>query len=254
MNLFISKKETNIYKLNSLILFLFLVFSSVAFAQTNADMYSYCFGPSVDLNQVKRSLSILLLPKDIVELREEDHCIDIVCSPDRANLFEKYLSKRYDLKKDLKSGFAETSSKEVLPNNSCTVEFKTTKKVKKEVKSFKVGSKNSIKDSEETSTETSSMDLVLGAGLEGEISATPDSLNVICHPLEGGDRANLVFSFAQKDKAKVKTEVLVGKGEWLNVASVVKDLNDKLKTLGIPQTELTTTSGAENTIYEIRYK
>ena len=122
------------------------------------------------------------------------------------------------------------------------------------MKTFKIGSKNGIKDSEQTSTETSTMDLVLGAGIEGELSATPDSLNIICRPVLGTERANLIFSFAQKDKAKVKTEVLVGKGEWLNVASVVKELNDKLKTLGIPQTEIGSTEGFENTIYEIRYK
>jgi hypothetical protein len=253
MNLFINKRETSIYKLNSLyVLFIFFT-SSLALAQSDVDMNSYCFGAAIDLSQVKRNLSILLLPKDIVELREEDHCIDIVSTPDRAKLFEKFLSKRYDLKQDVRTSFSD-SSKEVLPNNSCTVEFKTTKKIKKDVKTFKIGSKNSIKDSEQTSTETSTMDLVLGAGIEGELSATPDSLNIICRPVLGAERANLIFSFAQKDKAKVKTEVLVGKGEWLNVASVVKELNDKLKTLGIPQTEIGSTEGIENTIYEIRYK
>ena len=253
MNLFISKRETNIYKLNSLLLFIYLVSSSIAYAEASEDMNSYCFGGAVSLAQVKRNLSVLLLPKDIVELREEDHCIDIVSSPDRAKLFEKYLSKRYDLKQDVKTSFSE-SSKEVLPNNSCTVEFKTTKKIKKDEKTFKIGSKNGLKDSEQTSTETSTMDLLLGAGVEGELSATPDSLNIICRPVLGGERANLIFSFVQKDKAKVKTEVLVGRGEWLNVASVVKELNDKLKTIGIPQTEVGSTAGFENTIYEIRYK
>ena len=227
--------------------------SSWAYAEGSEDLNSYCFGAAVNLAQVKRNLSVLLLPKDIVEIREEDHCIDIVSTPDRAKLFEKYLSKRYDLKHDVKTSFSE-SSKEVLPNNSCTVEFKTTKKIKKEVKTFKVGSKNGLKDSEQTSTETSTMDLLLGAGVEGELSATPDSLNIICRPVVGSERANLIFSFAQKDKAKVKTEVLVGRGEWLNVASVVKELNDKLKTIGIPQTEVGSTEGFENTIYEIRYK
>ena len=229
------------------------MFSSVAFSHTSEDLNSFCFGAAVDLAQVKRNLAVLLLPKDIVELREEDRCIDIVSSPDRAKLFEKYLSKRYDLKQDVKTSFSD-SSKEILPNNTCTVEFKTTKKIKKDVKSFKIGNRNGIKDSEQSSTETNTMDLVLGAGIEGELSATPDSLNIICRPVSGGERANLIFSFAQKDKAKVKTEVLVGKGEWLNVASVVKELNDKLKTIGIPQTEVGSTEGFENTVYEIRFK
>jgi hypothetical protein len=255
MNSFISKRETNIYRLNSVFLIALIILSPLATAQTNAlDMYSFCFGAAVDLGQVKKSLSVLLLPRDVVELREEDHCIDIVCSPDRAKLFEKYLSKRYDLKKDARPGFGESSSREVLANNSCTIEFKTTKKIIKEMKNFKVGSKSGIKNSQEKATETSSMDLVLGSGVEGEISATPDSLNVICHPVEVGDRANLIFAFTQKDKARVKTEVLLGRGEWLNVASIVKELNDKLKTLGIPQTEVSEAVGVENTIYEIRYK
>ena len=47
---------------------------------------------------------------------------------------------------------------------------------------------------------------------------------------------------------------MIKKNEWLNIASVIQELNDKVKTLGIPQSELGSAVGVQETTYEIQFK
>jgi hypothetical protein len=97
------------------------------------------------------------------------------------------------------------------------------------------------------------MELLLGAGKNGEIGIGEQNLKVICQPF-GNDTANLIFSYSEIKKTAVNSQVMVKKGEWLNIASVVKDLNDKTKTLGIPQTEISQTTEKNETLYELQFK
>lgn len=213
------------------------------FAQT--DLNTFCFDDNVRLSSVQESFSFLLLPKDTVNLREDDHCIDIVTSVDRGKLFEKFLSGRYNLKRT-----RETTPVEL---EQCNLSLKTTAKRKSDAETVKVGEKNSIKKSEQTSTSTSTMEFVFGQGIFGELEAGTEKLKVLCR-LIGTEKANLQFSFYDRGKGGISSEYLLKRGEWLNLGSVIKDLNDKNKTLGIPQTEFSTTSGKSETQYDLQIK
>lgn len=225
-------------------------------AQTSTEINPYCFDRSVNLREVHRSLKFLLLPKDIVEFRIEENCLDIVTSPERGKLFEKYLAKRYDLKKDTSTAgrISEVENENVTNKGfDCHLDLKTTRKSKVETSNFKMGEKNILNKGETVSSSVSRMELLLGAGKSGELSVGEESLKVSCQ-LIGIDSANLIFSYTEKNKASVNTEVLVKKGEWLNIASVLKELNDKTKTLGIPQAEVSHATGKIETIYELQFK
>lgn len=248
MNSFITKKATVIYRASSFFLyFFFLFFTSGAFAQT--DINSFCFEDSVNLKSVENSITFLLLPADTINLREEDHCIDIVASVDRGKLFEKFLAGRYNLRRANRemttSGPAEIQT--------CQLALRTTVKQKSENQTAKVGEKNSLSKSEKMLTSTSSMELVLSLGVPGEMEAGNEKLKVICR-LIGSSKINLQFSFADKAKGGLTSEFSLAKGEWLNVGSVIKDLNEKNKTLGIPQTEASSVSGISETVYELQIK
>ncbi|MDD4973215.1 MAG: hypothetical protein PHY93_02640 [Bacteriovorax sp.] len=211
------------------------------------------------MRDVYKSLKILLLPRDIVEFRDEDSCIDIVTSLDRGKLFEKYLSKRYSLKRD--AGVSDRIEAEKLPlnENDCRLDLKTTKKTKIDTSNFKIGEKNVLNKGETANRSVNIMELLLGAGINGEIGIGEENLKVICQPF-GSDSANLIFSYSEIKKTIVNSQVLVSsqvivkKGEWLNIASVLKDLNDKTKTLGIPQTEISQTTEKNETVYELQFK
>jgi hypothetical protein len=237
-----TKKVIAIYRVSSLFFLLASLFS-VATAQTPGDLNSYCFDKNVNLRDVHNSLKILLLPKDIVEIRDEDGCLDIVTSLDRGKLFEKEPTSPERVQTDR------------LPLNEidCRLDFKTTKKTKIDTSHFKIGEKNFLNKGESANQSVSTMELLLGAGKNGEIGIGEQNLKVICQPF-GNDTANLIFSYSEIKKTAVNSQVMVKKGEWLNIASVVKDLNDKTKTLGIPQTEISQTTEKNETLYELQFK
>ncbi len=216
-------------------------------AQTTDNINTYCFGKEVHLIDVKKSLNLLLLPKDNVLLRSDDNCIDISTSVDRGNLFEKYLSKRYDLKTEVRT------KREIDKSEECHLNFKTTEKSKIEKSQFKIGEKNLINQNESFKSLSNTMEILLGPGQQGEIAAGEVLLKVICQ-LIGNDSAQLQFSFTSKTQALVKSEVQLKKGEWVNIASVLKELNEKNQNLGIPQTEFNQISGKVETIYEMQFK
>ncbi len=234
----------NIYKANSIVIIIFLIFSSLVFGQDSGEFSSLCFDPSVNLKSVQDSLKLLLLPRDTVVARLEQNCLDIVTSPDRAKLLEKFLRKRYDLKSE--TGLVQNQEQ------TCLIGFRSTKKRKSSAETLKVGSKNLISSTQISQDESSTMDLLLGEGKTGELEAGDKKLALNCRVF--GDKANLTFSFAQKNKGAVNSEVLVTKGEWINIASVIRDLNEKTKTLGFPQSELGQVNGNEETIYELQFK
>lgn len=244
MNLCINKKATVIYRANKpfLCFFVFL-FCTGLLAQT--DLNSYCFEESVNLQSVQNSISFLLLPKDTVHLREDDHCIDLVLSGDRGKLFEKFLSGRYNLKREKSSDTVE------LP--PCQLVLRTTVKQASERESVKLGEKNSVNKAEISQNSTSSMSMVLSQGVAGEMEVWPEKLQVTCR-MTGANKAELKFNFSDRTKGGIANEFVVTKGEWLNIGSVVKDLHDKNKTLGIPQTVISNTTGKSETQYDLQIR
>jgi len=117
----------------------------------------------------------------------------------------------------------------------------------------KVGVKNSVKKSEQTSLNSSTIEFVVGQGIAGELEAGTEKLKVLCR-LIGADKASLQFSFYDRGKGGTASEYLLKRGEWLNLGSVIKDLNEKNKTLGIPQTEISTTTGKSEIQYDLQIK
>lgn len=247
MILFIIKKATAIYRVSNFILILLLINIPQVSAQ---ELQTYCFPKSVSLRDVRQSLSLLLLPRDIVDSRDSDNCLDIVTSPDRGKLFEKYLSKRYDQVMDPSNG---SKTRITNPNVDCRLDLKTTRKATIDSNTFKLGNQNALSKSESTNNRVSVMEMLIGQGIASEFEAGPEKLKVTCN-LIGNDSANLVFSYIEKNAASATTQVVLKKGEWLNIASVKKDLNGKIQTVGIPQMEMSQSEGVSVTVYELQIK
>ena len=169
--------------------------------------------------------------------------MDIATSSDRGKLFEKFLGKRYDLKREISEIKAQ----------DCRLDLKTTKSIKIDTSRFKAGEKNLINKGEASSKITSVMELLLGEGLPGEISVGLNQFKIICR-LIGKESANLVISYAEKNQGNLNSEILVKKGEWTNIGSAVKELEDKVKTQGIPQTEIIQTKEKDEIVYELQLK
>lgn len=204
------------------------------------DVASFCFESNVSLKSVRHSIEFILLKKDSVSFREEDHCLDIATTEARKNLLEKYLAKNYAL--------ISLVPKE---KGECHLELKTTTTKNKVGQDLNLGEKNNLSVSESTTKAVTSAEMLLGAGFSGTLATGTQNLQVQCRPV-GSDQFDLVFYFEEKTRATVSTTVSLKKNEVMNIATVKQILNDKNKTLGIPQTAIVNTDSTEVTNYELK--
>ena len=244
--LLIIKKATVIYLLISSLLF--ILFSHQSFA--TEELTSFCFEPQDSLEQAKKSIEFLLLPKEQVVLRQQEHCFEIIISPDRSKLLEKFLLKRYTL---LTNKAGHISGPGNLNNQNCQIELKTSKKKKVDSTKVLVGNVNAVSTKTNEITEVSSSQFLLGFGKPGTLDLEGHSLYIEC---TGGvrDIFQLTFSYNEEVKAKISTQVTLKRGELLQIAQVTNDLNSKSKTLGIPDSLYNESVGSENISYELEIK
>jgi hypothetical protein len=204
------------------------------------DVATYCFEPDVTLESVKQSIGFILLETDNVSQRMEDHCLDVVIGEKRKVILDKYLSKRYKL-------VSETTKD--LP--ACHIELKTITQKKLNTNDFKLGTKSNLIVNESSTNAVTTSEMLLGAGFAGKLATGEQSLQVECRPV-GVDAFNLIFYFEEKNKAQVSTSVKLNKFEVMNLASIKKILDEKNKTLGIPQTAIINSQGTEEIHYELK--
>jgi hypothetical protein len=221
------------------------------------DLASFCFESNVSLSNVKQSISFILLPEDRLSLRPEDNCLDIVTTPSRKTILNKFLSRKYNL--------LNSEEPTLTPERSeCRLEFKTTTKKKTNSNAANIGQKNNLVTTSGNSIAVSTTELLLMAGRPGTLNINaqmvmPDkslldisqNLQVECRPLPH-DNFELIFYFDAKDKATVSTTVQLKRGESLNIAGIKNTLDDKVKTLGIPQTTLGNTQSNEDISYDLK--
>lgn len=181
-------------------------------------------------------------------MRTGDHCFDVVTSTDRSKLLEKFLRKRYNLVAETGvAGEVETKIEH------CQLEFKTTRKRKVDSTNVRLGATNNIEVANRDMNETSTSQLLLGLGKPGVLDMEGRALNIECRK-GASDVYQLIFSFSELNRSKVTSEVSLKRNEPLNVAQVINDLNNKSKTLGIPETIIQEAKGQESTTYELMIK
>lgn len=231
MTLFTIKKATAIYRLISSLLFIVFSFSSYA----SEDLVSYCFEHTTNLKEAESSLSYLLLPREKVFSRPEQNCFDVLTSTDRANLLEKFLSKRYTL---IAEGGKTTP--ETFQAQQCQLELKTTKNKQVNTKDFRLGHANKAKVGSSTTQDVSTSQILLGSGRPGTLELEGRSLYIECRKSTTGIY-QLVFSYSEIYRTQVSSEISVKRGEVVQIAQITNDLDTKSKTIGLPQSLYQTT-------------
>ena len=164
---------------------------------------------------------------------------------------EKYLSKRYTL-------IAETGvskDQEDLTKKNCQIELTTTRLKNINNLDAQVGitSPPNASKGSFTQNEVSVSQLLLGLGKQGMLELEGRTLYVTC---SGGTRGfyQLVFYYSEQYRSKVSTELTIKQGEPVNIGNITNDLNTKSKTLGLPESSYSTTTGSENINYELQIK
>lgn len=221
-----------------------LCFSSYA----SEDLVSYCFEHTTNLKEAEASLSFLLLPKEKVFQRPKQNCFDILTSTNRANLLEKFLLKRYSL---INEG-AKPNSENLL-DKQCQIELKKTKTLQADGRDIRLGNSNSARQTSLSAQEVSTSQLLLGSGYPGTLELEGRSLYIECRKNESGI-FQLIFSYSEKDRVKVSSEISLKRGEVVQIAQITNDLDRKSRTLGLPQSlyQDQSTQGQENISYELK--
>ena len=242
MTLFINKKVIAIYPI--IISLFILIFSSSA--RSDEDLLSYCFESQVSLSEVKRELDFLLLPREKVAFRPKDSCIDIVTSSDRGKLLEKFLRKRYTVLSETSSSGSEVSPM----MEQCRLEFKTTKQRQVDTKNAALGRLNQVNAGANSQAEVSTSQILLGLGKPGSLDVGGQSLEVECRKGASG-YYQLIFKKTGAGNS-IQSEASIRAGEVLNVGSIAKEINEKNKNIGLPQSSFQNTVRNEGTTYELK--
>lgn len=246
MILFITKKVTNIYK--AIISFFFLFYSPILWPVE--ELASFCFKPSTSLEEARDSLSFLLLPREKTFLRPSQRCMDVLTSPDRVKLLEKFLRLRYTLEESE----ADKNSEEKLQEQHCLLEMKKTSVRKTDTNELKVGVDNKLSSGSLNSSVTETSEILLGIGKPGVLAVGNQALYVECRKGSTG-LYQLLFSLSESGgSSRISTEISTKKNEPVNVGQVTKDLNERNKIIGLPQSAVSTAVGEEETTYQLQIK
>ena len=183
-------------------------------------------------------------------MRSADNCLDIVTSPDRSKLLEKFLSKRYTLISETSEA---ASSNTQITEDHCQLEMKTTRARKVDSINVRVGRTNDAQTSNRDLRETSTAQILLGMGKPGSLDLDGRALYVECRQGASGIY-QLIFSFTELNRTKVTSEVSLRKNEPLSIVQIVTDLNNRSKTLGLPETIIQEAEGKDSTTFELQIK
>lgn len=241
MNFYINRKVTVIYVLISSLLF--LGFLSQAFA--SEDVGSFCFERTTPVIKVEASISFLQTGNDKIQIRKDENCLDVYSSTDRLKLYEKMIYKNFSpisagLTESLNDGFA----------NQCRIELKEIKATSINETVARLGNNSKLKTAEKDAQNSTRSELLMTSGKRSILTAGDVNLFIECVKTKN-EIYQLAFSLSDIS-GSIQTNVEVRVGEVVDLGGIVKELNEKSKTIGVPVTEIKTQSGTIKTKYELR--
>ncbi len=222
------------------LVYIFLFFTAFnGQAQTTT---AFCFEKTIDVKSALKDVESLVVEGDKILEQKGSLCFDIVTSSEmRIELFEKLLRRRYQLTKSI----SETPSQ----HSTCNIVFEMigTKEIKKEQVS--IGEFSKISDEASKSKQTNVQNFLIDENTKGMLRVCDSVLEIVCRKV---DDKRFVVKISHTDLQKsVETTVTLLQNVKFDLGNVVKDLNDKKKTLGIPETSMIKTEGFEQVQYSL---
>lgn len=185
-------------------------------------------------------------PKDRIYKRESNHCLEIEISSHRRELLEKWMYKKYRPLKGISD--SSPSISDGTTQGNCHLKIEAVSAGSSNTKNFSVGQKNGVSTTERSSSGTRRSSLLLGVGFSGYIQVNEERVELTCQRVSGNGY-RIAINLQGPDQG-VGTALEVRKGQRINIGSVVNDLNQRRKTLGIPKgIEVEKTTGKETKDY-----
>lgn len=206
--------------MNKLILFLGFFFNQLM-AQ---ELTSFCFESNVSLEEVKQYVRLIQIPEDKVVEQSRQGCLDVVTNPNRVELFQKFILRRFKIVNQ-----AQVKTR----NESCHLVFSGREKSQATKSEVAIGEYSTVKRTEENETASFQSEVTTLLGKMAKTNIDGVDLEVTCR--RSGNSGMMVSLIAGDQGNKISTDLVFNLGEEKEIGSVFKSQNEKNKTLGIPQ-------------------
>ncbi len=199
---------------------------------------SYCFNRSVNLNEAERFVKNILTPSDKVRKNTALNCLEILIDSERVELVEKYLSSRYQ---------THTNFQQI--QSSCDMEITEISVVNKQTDTVKIGRSNNIKRSNENNNNKTVSSIKTMTGKWSSIEMYDSSVDIKC------DKRGVSYDIEVRIGSAngfLSTSRNVRVGETLDLGAIIKDINEKNKSVSIDQGLVNSkTNGQDRKTYQL---
>jgi len=227
----ILKKGTLIYRklISSTILFYSFLYHTDALA----DVTDYCFNRSVSLNAVHDHLKVVLSPHDEVIENSSSHCLNVVMKGQHKDeLYRKWIAKKFKISTtSLNSTLSDDPALRPQHREHCRLEVQRKSKTDRQTVEASLSKRSKLNERTYKHSGSQVSSLLLGIGKPGSLRVDSDYLNVICKS-QNSSRVFLDISLSGV-KSSVSTSITLEKGQTINLASIVEDLNDKYERVSL---------------------
>lgn len=223
-------------------LFLLFLVSSVYAVE---DVGTFCFETTTPVSKVYATVDFLQTGNDRIQLRKSENCLDVYSTSDRLKLYEKMIYKNFS---PISTGLSENTNDGF--SNQCRIELKEIKITNVNETVARIGTDTKLKSSDKDALNTTRSELLMTPGKRSILTAGDTNLYIECVKTKN-DLYQLAFFLGDQNNS-IQTNVDVKVGEVIDLGGIIKDLNEKSKTIGVPVTEIKTQTGVIKTKYELR--
>ncbi len=231
----------------SLILFILIQFT------TFATVVDYCFEQTTSLSNVHHYLNTVLSPQDEVVENNSAHCLNVVVKNDlKEELYRKWIGRKFKILSSSNSlGYPASTIPQV--QEHCRLEVEKISKMDKTTTGVDVSMKTKAYERNFKHSGSQRSNLLLGVGSPGRLRVDDDYINVTCKS-RNTSRVFLDISL-WGERSSVSTSVTLDKGQTLDLASIVEDLNNRSQSLSLNRgVQVKKTKGQKSYQYFLRIK
>jgi hypothetical protein len=204
----------------------------VLFTPSTMALEGYCFSRGTSLSRVSSHVQVILAPKDKVYKRDSLNCIELEISASRKDLVEKWIRKKFRVLKTYTDAPSLGNNNAQPITANCRLKIERVSQGKSQVNRTRLGSRNSVTQTNSSLNGVRTSNVVLGLGFSGSIRVNEEQVSLTCKSIING--GYLVSVSIDSESSGLVTTLQVYRGKKVNLGQVVNTLNSKTNTIGIP--------------------
>lgn len=184
---------------------------------------SICFKNQQQLKQGLKDIKFIAVESD--KIQTQKNCADILTTPERAELFRRFIGKKYPLVKISSSKDYQYKEKCELQIEKVISENKNSKRIGTNGETIRLG------ESSKTSDNTTSARLSILSGMQTQVGFDRYIIDVTCTKRALGYEINIT---SLSDDLQLQNQFFLPKGIRKSIGSITSSSEDKKSKIGIP--------------------